>query len=730
MPSTLKRLIVAAVMSAGILQPVTAFTETAVLPVFIGYPHLRFLAQRHLFKGPDRTLRYALDEAGCTAVTLAEPTLAADGDHLRLDVATVATFGVDTAEGCNAVGSWTGRTTVKGKPAWVAGQRLAVVFDEVTAEISDRNGQRLADAPLFESFEERLRQEVASVDLDLSPGAERLKEWLPSVLPRYPAGRLHEIIDRLRIADIDVEPDGLSIRLAIDIEEAFQASSEPALSAAETARLEGRIRSWDAFLSFVVKQAAIATPSADHRAALLEVLLDARYEMAVALTADPLDGEDPVRRLFVRSWERLAPVMREISIQSPQQNPDFFIGFMTAADALAALDRLGPAVGLELSTDGLRRLARFLNDNPAGDPLEYLEGIDPLLQSLFGIGLPEENDPRKKQQGFHWQLVPSAFAAPPRHRLDRWVPTTSALAPYLRDVRRLLLGEAEARLQVATVTGEHYDVFRKLMLAAAWQESCWRQYVVKRNKIVPLVSASGDVGLLQINERIWRGFYARDKLRWDIAYNARAGSQILFRFFTAYALKRQEHRRVGGASNLARAAYSAYNGGPSKVGRYRSKGVPGAQKKIDAAFWSKYQRVDRGEVLAVAECLGGSAMVSQTDAAPTGRGKTGSKQTKPPATAERVQVENSHWIEKQHPGHFTVQLAALSSERAVKKLVEKYALPGTFAWCRIKNRNRAVYIAVYGSFATSAEAQKAAARFAALRPWTRTFGGIQKAMAK
>ena len=58
------------------------------------------------------------------------------------------------------------------------------------------------------------------------------------------------------------------------------------------------------------------------------------------------------------------PLMREISVQSPERNLLPFLSFITAADALKALDRLGPEVGLDISADGLRRLARLLNDDP------------------------------------------------------------------------------------------------------------------------------------------------------------------------------------------------------------------------------------------------------------------------------------------------------------------------------------------------------------------------------
>ncbi len=148
-------------------------------------------------------------------------------------------------------------------------------------------------------------------------------------------------------------------------------------------------------------------------------------------------------------------------------------------------------------------------------------------------------------------------------------------------------------------------IFQYLVLTTAWQESCWRQYHIKNNKIVTLRSNTGDTGLMQINERVWRGLYNTQKLRWDSAYNARAGAEILQRYLLKYSLKRGEDKHQGGLDNLARSAYSAYNGGPDQTSRYRNPKAPTAHKKIDAAFWTKYQAVKQGKELQVVQCLGG-----------------------------------------------------------------------------------------------------------------------------
>ncbi len=730
MPIFLKRRLYALLTAVLILLPLTAHCETVVIPVFLSYPQLRHLIVQEMFRGPGHTARYVLDDAGCAAITYSEPRFLAEGTLLRVEVDTLATIGMPTVDGCAILGQWKGRSVVRGAPELAGARPLAAGFKVQTYELYDDRGRRLTDLPALPASDDQLRHSLSTLKIDLKPEVDRLTKWLPSVLPRYSADRLTAMVDSLRIDHIEVKPEGLDLGLTIEVAEMAQEAREPALSTAEMAQLEQSCRQWDAFLTFVVKQAAIATSSEALRLALMEILLDARYEIKAALVENTDGGiADPVKVLFVRSWQRLEPVMRQIAAQSPDRDTVPFVAFMTAADALVALEKLGPAVGLDLSADGLRRLARLLNDNPHLDPLQFVEGIDPELQKLFDFGIPETGGTNQKPLGFNLRLVSPAYAASARDRLDRWVPRTDELGLYLNEIRLLLQEKADARIRAAPITGEYADVFRQLMLAAAWQESCWRQYVVQNDKIVPLVSASGDVGLLQINERVWRGFYAGSKLRWDIDYNARAGSEILSKFMVDYALKQQEHKQPGGLSNLARAAYSAYNGGPSQVSRYRGGKVPAAHRKIDAAFWSKYQQVDRGQEMAVVECLGGEAAVSAADAPPVDRAAT-APMPRPPAVGTPMRTESVQWIRGQDPAHLTLQLAALSTETAARDLIESQSQPGTFAYCRIKQKSRIVYIAIYGSFPNRADAQKAAARFASPKPWIRDFGGIQNAMTR
>jgi len=726
MPIHLIRILHAILFTVLILKPVAASAETVEIPVFLNYPQLQLLMKRAMFSGPDDSARYLLDNEGCNTVSFSGLHLSAEGEGLRLNAKTLAIIGVNATDGCMAISQWTGQTVVRGKPLLVNRQPLSVQFQVQAVELYDQQGRLLSDSLLPQAFNAQLRQILSRFHMDLKPATDQLKALLPYVVPHYSADRLTRIIDSLRIGHLKVRPNGLDVHLILDIEELPQAETEPALTAIEVQQLEQRCQAWDAFLTFVIKEVATATRSEALRSTLLDILLDIRFQINHILTSNLKGGADPVKQLFIRSWERLEPVMREIGNQSPEHNLLPLMSFITAADALKALDRLGPAAGLDISTDGLRRLARLLNDNPSIDPLKYPVEIDPVLQQLFDIGIPQEIVPPKKPFSFKLQLIRPAFAATRWDRLNRWVPTAAELDPYLREIRDLLLEEADERIKSSTIAQEHARVFRKLMLATAWQESCWRQYIVEKRKIVPLVSGTGDIGMLQINEKVWRGFYSPAKLRWDITYNARAGSEILFKFMVNYALKRHEHKKDGGLGNLARATYSAYNGGPSQVGRYRRKDVPTAHKKIDTAFWIKYKQISRGNEFAVAQCLGGED--PGPTAAPLLKKESGSKPVAEVGKSPRI--ENSEWIRKRNSKHFTLQLAAVSSEQAVKTLIKKQSRPGIFAYYRRKHQGRDFYIAIYSNFSNRADAEKAARHFTPLKPWIREFGSIQEIMLK
>jgi len=127
----------------------------------------------------------------------------------------------------------------------------------------------------------------------------------------------------------------------------------------------------------------------------------------------------------------------------------------------------------------------------------------------------------------------------------------------------------------------------------------------------------------------------------------------------------------------------------------------------DAFLTFVIKEVDEGKELAVAQCLGGQVPGSETAARPIDQGPkpSGLKKAAPAKGSQRI--ETVAWIKTRNPGHFTLQLAAMSSEQAVKEFITKQSQSGSFAYYQKKQKGSPLYIAIYGSFAKRTEAEQA-----------------------
>jgi hypothetical protein len=362
-------------------------------------------------------------------------------------------------------------------------------------------------------------------------------------------------------------------------------------------------RQFDAFFTFVVKRFGDDVP-ANLKESVVDAFLDSRYELTSAIA--PGRGGDPVPQLFVNGWRKLSQIGKQALPALPKQTAGLYSGLLSAADKLA----LTGAAGLTLTPDALRGMARLLAPSSTADPLAYNTNVDSALRSLLGFGAPltipgtqsrldrRFLSPEGGVSILSFLLVrPASAAEPARMSLNQLLPDPKNPQTYLKEVRSLLLNVAEKIAAKFKFGDQHSTLYRQIVFSAAWQESCWRQFIKKGT---PLTSATGDLGLMQVNRHTWRGVYDLKGLGGDIEYNGAAGGEILLNYLTRSAIKKGEDKQRGG--HLARATYSAYNGGPSAVGRYRGVRQRPEWKKVDEAFWDKFQRVSAGREMDVREC--------------------------------------------------------------------------------------------------------------------------------
>jgi hypothetical protein len=589
--------------------------DEVTFPLVVDRALLENAFRAELGAGPRGAVALWEEAGGCRSVTVRELHVEPRPPRVALVVRASARLGVRLLGFCLAPVAWDGHLEALTEPR--IGGDWQLRFPIVDSQLLDRERQRTVVASgIWDLVKGRVEERIGAFTFDLAPPLDETKAVLRlSVAPGRSAVLL-AALETLRPGGVEVTEEGVRVPVALDVPPASPPAPapEPALAPPELERWQAALERWDGFLVFVIKDLGGLADDPATRDDLLALLLASRHRLLLALAGGPDAAVDPVRQLFLDSWDRLRQIVRRAALAGRLEDRTLrYTVFLTAGDALAALDAAAPALGIEISADGLRRLARILEPEYLEDPLAYSEAADPVLRELFRFHEPatgEDGPPPAEPPGAWWWLgPPSAHAEPAApdgwsavaRRLDRWVPEPEDLEAYREAVGRLLGGVARHHAALNRLEPRFEGLYGHLVPAVAWQESCWRQFVRRNGTVTYLESDTGDIGIMQVNRRVWRGFFDLEQLRWDIAYNAAAGAEILAQLLTRYGSR----EAAGRLENAARATYAAYNGGPDDYRRYRLARVPRLVRAIDRAFWDKYQAMAAGQALDFVLCTEG-----------------------------------------------------------------------------------------------------------------------------
>jgi hypothetical protein len=564
-----------------------------------------------------------LDDAGrgrieadaCNRVELDDLAVATAGEELVLSLAVRAVTAAYVMGQCRGPLPWHGRMNLELVPA-VEPDGLSVRFTPLGAELVRSDGsQGLLTGATRLLAENLILPRVERLRLELAEPLAAIDALLESARP----GEAPALLEATRIHAVEVLEAGLSLRLGIGIGAVAGIDvppAEPPLSPQEQLQWQQREDELDGFLTTIITAMA-ARAGPELRLELMAVLLDARHALAEALgeqAHDPVPEDaasgdpDPVRRIFMASWDQLRPWLAELAgADAVGVDEELRLAaFMAGGDALRALDALGPAFGLEISADGLRRLARLLLAEQAPERFTPLPlDVDPALRALFGLDRLPPVQSRWRWPALLDVLMPRAWAEAesPADALRGLVPRLAMLDDYLQLVASLLKQQTTEHLSANSRVPAHLKPrFDPLVWATAWKESCWRQFIGSTENPRVLTSPVGALGMMQINGRVWRGTYDQKRLAEEVDYNVTAGAEILEHYLVDYAIRRGEQKHPGGEDNLVRATYAAYNGGPSQMGRYRRDNTPARLRAIDNDFWRHYQTMKSTQWPEVSSC--------------------------------------------------------------------------------------------------------------------------------
>ena len=554
-----------------LLLPASVLAARLEIPLRVPFDFVRqaLLAQLNYREGP------------CRYVKLENLEMQGRDGQLHLSGPGTAALGLELLGQCQNAAAWQGSMQLAVVPYVDGAGRLRVRV--VDSQVTDAGGNTPALGFIWELSKRQLHPRLEQFSYDIGALRSSVLSILRNVTPPQQLAQLERVLSQVALLEPRVEPNAILMPIALEIPDAWLVAPPPAsastapLTEQELEALDTALQPWDAFLAYTIKQLALDNADSALRKRLFTLLLDSRHQLSAILAGEAEASGDPLRALFVETWNELRSILAD---RVP------YAMFVDAGDALLALDRAAPGLGMEISADALRQLARSLRPGFAGDPLHYDWAVDPQLRRLFEV---EETVPVRTS--FVSAFIRTAQTTSERP-LDRWIPARAELPAYQRRVADLLQKTAASELQRAKLAAPYDAIYRHLVPTTALIESCWRQYALRAGKVSYLRSAAASVGIMQINQRVWRGFYDVERLRWEAAYNARAGAQILMRYVRDYAIPYAE--RSGNPDHVPRAAYAVYNAGPRAVGRFAKDKPHPREQRVDEHLWTLYRGMAAG----------------------------------------------------------------------------------------------------------------------------------------
>ncbi len=606
-----------------VLSTTSGFAEQVTLPLTLDYTLLTSLLQQNSFSGTDHSAAVFGLPGDCSYVRISEPKFSSTKKLLHLEVKLDIRAGTKVADKCFSPIEWHGYLELLQQPIF-DGRTFSLSFRTVDSSLLTLTRQPATIAGFLWDFAKPMVYEhLDRVHLDLAPPIANLRSFLAPLFPEKAQQATQAMLDSLHGGRVDVGEEAVVVELLAEVEEVFQPENNQqaaALTKEERERLVKLWETWDAFLVRLVDTISSQPLHPEDRQTLIEVLLDTRYAFVAALDQQDI-GKDFVRKQFLQAWQQLAPVFRRQLYAQPSENSIGYLAFFTAADALAVFDRMGPTLGIEISQQGLLRLAEMLVGKsttlPYGPQLD--EKLRDLLQlpptdqevdpfdNFEDIDIPAEKEPAADPLSKVFEFfLKSAYGAelPTYADILRWKPPGENLVEYIDRVKVVLADSSDVVLSRGAIPKHFHKMFKKLIPAMAWQESCFRQFVIKNQKLTYLLSYNQtSVGMMQVNERVWRGVYDHGRLRWDIHYNTLAGCEITDLYLRTYALKYSDWDNGADMNLLSQVVYAMYNGGPGQYKKFLARKRSGKHYQSDQLFLEKLQWIRRGKWERVKDCL-------------------------------------------------------------------------------------------------------------------------------
>ena len=341
------------------LLPTThSFAREINVPVPLNYRLIQNVLVKQLFTGEGQTAQLWQDGKRCSFLDLSNPQISGEGEQVKIDNNVHAQFGAKMGGKCMALIKWSGILETLQKPTLdKTGNVLS--FPVTRTNAFDSNGNPLNIAQLQNLLQRVVAPRLADLKIDLNESRDDIIKTLLPYVPSEDSEQLYDSVNSLRFNSVKADANNILLNLGFTTK-LKQPNTEPAavFNAAELQQWQSLWQGWQASLDKAIAQAPLDGELAQSRDTLHAVLQRAGVAFEQGLTNDFNNGNDPVRGFIKDSWNELASLLRTVSKQLPGTEGLQYLTLIAATDMMYELESIGSPFGLEISSNGLRKIAR------------------------------------------------------------------------------------------------------------------------------------------------------------------------------------------------------------------------------------------------------------------------------------------------------------------------------------------------------------------------------------
>lgn len=351
-----------AITMINLLLSGNAHAESMSIPIHLDYGLIKKALVSQLFKQPGHSVQLWNDKHGCSFLNLTNPQISGVKGQIRLLNDVQSQFGTSLSGQCLPLLKWDGVLETFQKPT-LNNDHSVLSLPVTTANAYDPKGRQLTIDKLQDLIKRVAEPKLANIKIDLNQSRADIEKTMLSFLPQENAPQVKALVNTLKFSTAEANDDGVAIKLTFDVP-ANTVVKKPAaaFSPAELRQWQVSWKQWEAFLTRAIKQGAADAKSAELRKTLMTILAESRTAFQAGLK-DHKPENDPVRVFFTHTWQQLSPQLHTLAKTLPEAQSLRYLTFLAATDVVYELEKIGAPLGLELSSDGLRKLARLLIAN-------------------------------------------------------------------------------------------------------------------------------------------------------------------------------------------------------------------------------------------------------------------------------------------------------------------------------------------------------------------------------